>query len=167
MSVDIKSLAALGSYESYFKNEINELAKATTLSDELVMCRCRIHLVIKTMNEIQGKIEEQTEVDVVANLFKSYLNAEQALDKIVLRVESIVKTMSSIETDSLVRLKTQINIDQLTKTGKAILINTQKSAVQLQLLRHQEAQIRKEQGGTSKVDDYIDSLTSGKDTVIK
>ena len=35
-----------GGYSKYFKGDVNELVEATTLDDELDLCRARIHMIM-------------------------------------------------------------------------------------------------------------------------
>jgi len=151
-----------GGYSKYFSRNISELVDGTTLVDELDLCRSRIHLVITTIEQIHEKLKESPDAETAASLFESLFKADNALDRNIARVESIVKTMSSIELDNLNQRKIIADTDRIIKTAKATVINARKSEVQTELAELQVAQARKDAGGTSKLDQFIDELTGGK-----
>ena len=137
-----------GAYSGYFNKNITDLVDSTQLEDELELCRSRIHLVVATMEEIQRRIkEEQPPIDVAASLYDSLFKAENALDRNVTRVESITKTLSSLQLDSVQYEK--------------IIADTEKNRASAELIRLNVDKIRKEAGGASKLDQYIDELTGG------
>ena len=165
-----KNLGALkhGGYSKYFNTDITTLVSGTDLTDELELCRSRIHLVVCTIEEIQRRLEQKprVEAEVAASLFDSLLKADIALDRNIARVESITKTLSSIRLDNLNEHKIIADTTRSIEITKATVINAKKSIAQTELTNLQVEQLRKEVGGTSKLDDYIDSRTNGLDAVI-
>lgn len=165
-----KNLGALkhGGYSKYFNTDITTLVSGTDLTDELELCRSRIHLVVCTIEEIQRRLEQKprVEADVAASLFDSLLKADIALDRNIARVESITKTLSSIRLDNLNEHKIIADTTRSIEITKATVINAKKSIAQTELVELQVEQARKLVGGTSKLDDYIDSRTNGLDAVI-
>ena len=151
-----------GGYSKYFKDpQLNELVEATTLDDELALCRSRIHLVIQTIEAIQEQLDRRPNVEVSASLFESLFKAEQALDKNIARVESITKTMSSIEIDNLNQDKIIADTKRSAALGKVAVGMVRKNEVQTELAQLQVKQARKDAGGTSKLDKFIDELIGG------
>lgn len=143
-----------GGYSKYFRDhELGVMIEATTLEDELMLCRSRIHVVIKAMESIQAELNKQPSVEVAASLYESLFKADKALDANIARVESITKTLSSIQID-------QVNFNK-------ILADTDKSKEQAQLYNLKVAEIRKAQGSGSKLDNYIDELVVRPDKVVK
>ena len=165
-----KNLGALkhGGYSKYFNTDITTLVSGTDLTDELELCRSRIHLVVCTIEEIQRRLEQKprVEAEVAASLFDSLLKADIALDRNIARVESITKTLSSIRLDNLNEHKIIADTTRSIEITKATVINAKKSIAQTELVELQVEQARKLVGGTSKLDDYIDSRTNGLDAVI-
>ena len=165
-----KNLGALkhGGYSKYFNTDITTLVSGTDLTDELELCRSRIHLVVCTIEEIQRRLEQKprVEAEVAASLFDSLLKADIALDRNIARVESITKTLSSIRLDNLNEHKIIADTTRSIEITKATVINAKKSIAQTELTNLQVEQLRKEVGGTSKLDDYIDSRISGLDSVV-
>ena len=148
-----------GGYSKYFTNAIGELVVATNLVDELELCRSRIHLVVCTIEEIQRRLackEDKPDTNTAASLFSSLLKADEALDKNIARVESITKTLSSLQVDDLNKHKIVADTRRSIEITKVTVINAKKSIVQTELLELQVKQARKDAGGTSKIDDYID-----------
>ncbi len=158
-----------GGYSKYFNRDITELVRGTDLTDELELCRSRIHLVVCTIEEIQRRLEQKeprVEPEVAASLYESLFKADTALDRNIARVESITKTLSSIKIDSLQERKIIADTRRSIEITKATVINAKKSIIQTELTTLQVEQLRKEVGGTSKLDDYIDSRVSGQDSVV-
>lgn len=157
-----------GGYSKYFNTDITTLVSGTDLTDELELCRSRIHLVVCTIEEIQRRLEQKprVEAEVAASLFDSLLKADIALDRNIARVESITKTLSSIRLDNLNEHKIIADTTRSIEITKATVINSKKSIAQTELVELQVEQARKLVGGTSKLDDYIDSRTNGLDAVI-
>jgi len=154
-----------GGYSKYFTNSIGELVEGTNLHDELSLCRSRIHLVVCTIEEIQRRLADKKDKpspEAAASYFESLLKADYALDKNVARVESITKTLSSIRIDNVNERKIVADTRKSNEITKATVINAKKAIVQTELIELQIQQARKEAGGTSKLDDYIDELTSNK-----
>jgi len=168
-----KSVGAFkhGGYSHYFNSDITQLVSGTDLTDELELCRSRIHLVVCTIEEIQRRLSntiDKPSTEVAASLFESLFKADLALDKNIARVESITKTLSSIRLDEVNEDKITADTKRIIETTKATVINAKKSIAQTELVELQVKQARKEAGGTSKLDNYIDELTSGNkvDTVV-
>jgi hypothetical protein len=166
-----KNLGALkhGGYSKYFNTDITALVSDTDLTDELALCRSRIHLVVCTIEEIQRRLEQRprVEADIAASLFDSLLKADIALDRNVARAESITKTLSSIRLDDLNEYKIMADTARSIQITKATVINAKKSIAQTELVELQIKKAEKEMGGTSKLDKYIDSLTgNGVDVVV-
>ena len=165
-----KNLGALkhGGYSKYFNTDITTLVSGTDLTDELELCRSRIHLVVCTIEEIQRRLEQKprVEAEVAASLFDSLLKADIALDRNIARVESITKTLSSIRLDNLNEHKIIADTTRSIEITKATVINAKKSIAQTELTNLQVEQLRKEVGGTSKLDDDIESRISGLDSVV-
>ena len=150
-----------GGYSKYFQGDVGELVEATTLSDELDLCRSRIHLVIKAIEDIQKQLDANPPIELATSLFESLFKADNALDRNIARVESIEKTMSAIELDKLNQHKIVADTDRSIKIAKATVVKSKKDAIQTELVELQVVQARKEAGGTSKLDDFIDQLTGG------
>lgn len=157
-----------GGYSKYFSRDITKLVKGTDLNDELDLCRARVHLVVCTMEEIQHRLKEpDISPEAEASLRSSFLKADTALDRNIARIESISKTLSSIRIDDLNEHKIIADTKRSVETTKALVINAKKSVVQTELIELNVEKTRKELGGTSKVDDYIDGLVGeGIDTVV-
>ena len=155
-----------GGYTQYFNADINALTSETALDDELALCRARIHLVVKTIEEIQRRLEQKVEVEVATSLYESLFKADTALDRNIARVESITKTLSTIRLDDLQQSKIRADTNRSVEITKATVINAKKSIAQTELTRLQVEQTRKELGGTSKLDQFIDDLTDGLDKVV-
>ncbi len=170
--VQKRSLGQLkhGGYSKYFNKDITTLVDGTDLTDELDLCRARIHLVVCTIEEIQRRLEQKeprVEPEVAASLYESLFKADTALDRNVARVESITKTLSSIRIDDVNEHKILADTRKNNEATKAIVINAKKSIAQTELVELQVKQARKEAGGTSKIDDYIDKkVGSSVDQVI-
>jgi hypothetical protein len=160
-----------GGYSKYFNTDITKLVSGTDLTDELELCRSRIHLVICTIEEIQRRLsskEDKPSTEVASSLFESLLKADIALDRNIARVESITKTLSSIRIDDLNEYKISADTKRSVEVTKATVINAKKSIAQTELVELQVKQARKEAGGTSKIDEYIDKKVNSNvvDTVI-
>jgi len=159
-----------GGYSGYFSNKISNLVSGTDLTDELELCRSRIHLVVCTIEEIQRRLadkENKPSADVAASYFESLLKADIALDRNIGRVETITKTLSSIRIDDVNEGKIIADTRRSIEITKATVINAKKSIAQTELIKLQVKQARKEAGGTSKIDDYIDKkVGSSVDVVI-
>lgn len=156
-----------GAYRKYFTNEIGELAEATNLQDELVLSRANLHMVMKTIDDINEKLDtEKPPVEVAARLYNSLTHAQSALDRIILRIESLTKTISSLHLDLINTDKIIADTDKSIETAKALRIRAKKDKVQTELTELQVEKFRKELGGVSKLDDFIDDLTSGQDKVV-
>lgn len=162
-----RHLVTHGGYTKYFENEVNQLVEATTLEDELSLCRARIHMVMKAMEGINKKLEDpDTDVDTAARFYESLFKAESALDRNITRVESIIKTLSNLETDSLARGKLIAETSRISQQTKALVHATKRGKHQAEIAEHEATKARKEAGGTSKLDNFIDSRTDGLDQVV-
>ncbi len=160
-------LAKHGGYTKYFNNDINELVEATSLEDELDLCRARIHLVMDAIHGIQKLLDDpDTNNEARTRLYESMFKAENALDRNVQRVESIIKTLSSLETDTLARGKLIAETSRIKQQTQALVNATKRGKYQAEISEHEAAKARKEAGGTSKLDDFIDKRTGGLDTVV-
>lgn len=149
-----------GGYSKYFNKDITTLVEGADLTDELDLCRARIHLVVCTIEEIQRRLDnkdEPVDTETASSLFSSLFKADTALDRNVARVESITKTLSSIRIDDLNEHKIRADTFRSMEITKATVINAKKSIVQTELTQLAVDKARKELGGTSKLDDYIDS----------
>lgn len=156
-----------GGYSKFFKNSVNELVEATTLDDELDLCRARIHMVMQAIEGIQQLLDNpETDDDAKVRLYESIFKAEVSLDKNICRAESITKTLSSIKTDSLTRGKLIAETARISQQTKTLVHATKRGKHQAEISEHEAAKARKEAGGTSKLDDFIDKRTGGLDTVV-
>jgi hypothetical protein len=156
-----------GGYSKYFKSGVNELVEATTLEDELDLCRARIHMVMDAIDGIQKLLDDpETDNDARTRLYESLFKAEVSLDKNIGRAESITKTLSSVKTDSLTRGKLIAETARITQQTQALVNATKRGKHQAEIAEHEAAKARKEAGGTSKLDDFIDKRTGGLDTVV-
>lgn len=156
-----------GGYSKYFKGDVNELVEATTLDDELDLCRARIHMIMDAIPGIQALLDDpDTDNDARTRLYESMFKAENALDRNITRAESITKTLSSIKTDSLARGKLVAETARIAQQTKSLVHATKRGKHQAEIAEHEAAKARKEAGGTSKLDDFIDKRTGGLDTVV-
>ena len=156
-----------GGYSKYFKGDVNELVEATTLEDELDLCRARIHMVMDAIEGIQKLLDDaDTTNESKVMLYESLFKAEMSLDRNVIRAESITKTLSSLETDTLARGKLIAETTRIKQQTKALVNATKRGKHQAEIAEHEAAKARKEAGGTSKLDDFIDKRTGGLDTVV-
>jgi len=156
-----------GGYTKYFKQGINQLVEATTLEDELDLCRARIHMVMDSIEGIQKLLDDaDTTNESKVMLYESLFKAEMSLDRNVIRAESITKTLSSLETDTLARGKLIAETTRIKQQTKALVNATKRGKHQAEIAEHEAAKARKEAGGTSKLDDFIDKRTGGLDTVV-
>lgn len=156
-----------GGYSKYFKGDVNELVEATTLEDELDLCRARIHMVMDAIQGIQKLLDDpDTDNEARARLYESLFKAEVSLDRNIIRAESITKTLSSLETDSLSRGKLIAETTRIKQQTQALVHATKRGKHQAEIAEHEAAKARKEAGGTSKLDDFIDKRTGGLDQVV-
>ena len=156
-----------GGYTKYFKNDLNQLVDGTTLDDELDLCRARIHLVMKAMEGISQALDSPDKDTITtASLYESLFKAENALDRNVSRVESIVRTLSTLETDTLARAKIKAETARITQQTKALIHVTKRGKHQAEIAQHEAVKAAKEAGGTSKLDDFIDRRVAGLDQVV-
>ncbi|MBM7070885.1 hypothetical protein JQC92_02365 [Shewanella sp. 202IG2-18] len=150
-----------GGYSKYFKDpSIEELVEATTLEDELSLCRSRIHDVIEVIKKLQEQATQSTKPEITASIADSLMKAEIVLEKNIARVESINRTISSIAVDKERREHIIADRERVANTARLANVNSTKSIMQTELLELQIAKERKEQGGTSKLDNFIDELTN-------
>lgn len=156
-----------GGYSKYFKGDVNELVEATTLEDELDLCRARIHMVMDAIQGIQKLLDDpDTDNEARARLYESLFKAEVSLDRNIIRAESITKTLSSLETDTLARGKLIAETTRIKQQTQSLVNATKRGKHQAEIAEHEAAKARKEAGGTSKLDDFIDKRTGGLDTVV-
>ncbi len=156
-----------GGYSQYFTKTISTMVSETSLNHELDLCRSRIHLVVCTIEEIQKRLgNDKVDVEVAASLYESLFKADLALDRNIARVESITKTLSSLRLDNLQERKIVADTLRSSAQSKAAIVNTVKSAEQVDLIRLQIKLAERSLGSSSKVDDYIDSITGGLDKVV-
>ena len=155
-----------GGYSKYFKDEsIGELVQATNLDDELSLCRSRLHQIIATIETLQDHYEKAGSPETAAAVADSILKAEIVLDKNIARIESIERTISSISVDELRKKHIVADTERVEKTAILAGVNSVKGKVQTELFELQVEQQRKEMGGTSKLDSFIDELTGASDSV--
>jgi hypothetical protein len=141
-----------GGYSQYFNENITSLTSGATLEDELILCRSRIHMVIHTTKEIQRRLKDpDVNVEVAASLYESLFKADTALERNIARVESITRTLSSLRLDDL-------NEDKIAADTKRSVATTVRTKAQTTLTELQTEKARKELGGTSKLDEYIDNI---------
>lgn len=156
-----------GGYTKYFKAGINELAESTTLEDELNLCRARIHMVLEAMEGIQLLLDNpETKLEARSRLYESLFKAESALERNVIRTESITRTLSSIKSDPLIRAKLIAETTRIKQQTQALVNNTKRGKFQAEIAEYEAEKARKEAGGTSKLDDLIDKRTQGLDQVV-
>ncbi|OBU29330.1 hypothetical protein C0Z01_00550 [Photobacterium kishitanii] len=70
-----------------------------SLEEELKLCRARALNCIDTMKKIRADMANADSVDQRIELYNAITSTEQALDRNVVRIESITKTLSSIRID--------------------------------------------------------------------
>ncbi|TGZ35371.1 hypothetical protein EQ875_01652 [Photobacterium damselae subsp. damselae] len=122
-----------GGYAARFDDEslFNE-ASQMSLEFELELCRARALNCIDTMKQIRADMKDAAEVEQRIELYNAMVSTEQALDRNVVRIESITKTLSSIRIDDVnedkiiadtsrieaATSKLRLEADKLAKEGK-------------------------------------------------
>ena len=155
-----------GGYSKYFNKDITELIPGTNLDDELELCRARVHLVIKTIEDIQEQLKQPLKPEVAASLYDTLIKADMALDRNIARVESLTKTQSSIRIDDVQEHKIIADTEKSIEITKSTIAKNKKDIVQTRLIELQVDKAEKEAGGISKLDSYIDDLVAGNDKVV-
>ncbi|MGD6739731.1 hypothetical protein ACN08N_23570 [Photobacterium leiognathi subsp. mandapamensis] len=122
-----------GGYAARFDDEsLFSEASQMSLEFELELCRARALNCIDTMKQIRADMKNATEVDQRIELYNAMTSTEQALDRNVVRIESITKTLSSIRIDDVnehkivadtsrieaATSKLRLEADKLAKEGK-------------------------------------------------
>ncbi|HIF9483136.1 TPA: hypothetical protein ACX6SV_003544 [Photobacterium damselae] len=91
-----------GGYATRFDDcSLFDDAVEMSLQEELILCRARALSCIDTMKLIRIDLKNATSVEQRIELYNAIASTEQALDKNVIRIESITKTLSSIRIDDV------------------------------------------------------------------
>ncbi|MGF1727062.1 hypothetical protein [Photobacterium nomapromontoriensis] len=125
-----------GGYSARFDDtSLFDEAAEMSLHAELELCRARALNCIDTMKRIRGDLVQAETVEQRIELYNALTSTEQALDRNVVRIESITKTLSSIRIDVVNEqkimkdtdrieastIKLRLEADKLGKEGKASL----------------------------------------------
>lgn len=128
-----------GGYSARFDDtSLFEEAAEMSLHAELDLCRARALNCIDTMKKIRADMVNADSVDQRIELYNAIASTEQALDRNIVRIESITKTLSSIridvvneqkimkDTDRIEAATTKLRLegDKLSKEGKGSITTT-------------------------------------------
>ena len=95
-----------GGYATLIRNpedlEVADEAEIIGLIAERRMYRARIASALRTINDLEGQIEEGIdEPDKISSMLRLIAAANNSIDRCVGRVESLTKTLSSIRIDDI------------------------------------------------------------------
>ncbi|HIF9075571.1 TPA: hypothetical protein ACX6QU_003387 [Photobacterium damselae] len=119
-----------GGYVTRFDDESLFLeAQSMSLSEELVLCRARALNCIETMKSIREDMQTVDSIEQRLELYHALASTERALDKNVVRIESLTKTLSALRLDEV----TEQKIVQDTERSEAATQKLQLEAQHLSL----------------------------------
>ncbi|CAI1576337.1 terminase [Serratia proteamaculans] len=115
-------------YSKYLDaDELFDAVADSDLHDELIFTRARALSVTKTMKQIMEDLQKADSVETRIELYDKFLKAEQGLDRNIGRIESIERTLSSLQLNS-------VNVPRLSEDTLRIIAATAKLKAETQKL---------------------------------
>ncbi|CAI1618539.1 Uncharacterised protein [Serratia quinivorans] len=115
-------------YSKYLDaDELFDAVADSDLHDELIFTRARALSVTKTMKQIMADLQKAESVETRIELYDKFLKAEQGLDRNIGRIESIERTLSSLQLNA-------VNVPRLNEDTLRIIAATAKLKAETQKL---------------------------------
>jgi len=115
-------------YSKYLDaDELFDAVADSDLHDELIFTRARALSVTKTMKQIMEDLQKAESVETRIELYDKFLKAEQGLDRNIGRIESIERTLSSLQLNA-------VNVPRLSEDTLRIIAATAKLKAETQKL---------------------------------
>lgn len=118
-----------GGYSARFDDQsLFDEAAQMSLEEELKLCRARALNCIDTMKKIRTDMANADSVDQRIELYNAITSTEQALDRNIVRIESITKTLSSIRIDAVNEQKIMKDTDRIEAATTKLKLEADKLA---------------------------------------
>lgn len=115
-------------YSKYLDaDELFDAVADSDLHDELIFTRARALSVTKTMKQIMEDLQRAESVETRIELYDKFLKAEQGLDRNIGRIESIERTLSSLQLNA-------VNVPRMSEDTQRIIAATAKLKAETQKL---------------------------------
>lgn len=115
-------------YSKYLDaDELFDAVANSDLHDELIFTRARALSVTKTMKQIMEDLQKAESVETRIELYDKFLKAEQGLDRNIGRIESIERTLSSLQLNA-------VNVPRMSEDTLRIIAATAKLKAETQKL---------------------------------
>ena len=134
-------------YAKFFPSGKFDEAKELRIRDEIILTRAQIISVAETIQRITDDIAMADSVETRADLYRLMLETQNTLDRRIARVESLSRTLSTLQLDKVTGPK----IIAETSRSKAV---TRKTEVETRMMEREEG------GDTTPIDDIISEIQS-------
>lgn len=166
-----------GMYAKYLAPDIVEKASNGTLENDILFYRSKILMgmdwieeeAIPLSTELEAKIAKETDNDAkellytqLENVHKRIANTEKAIDRFLVRIESVERTIKNIELAAVSVLKERQNIIKTKAQTKTLLMQARKFRAEQQKLKAEEAALKNQSNG-SDLDRVIRALQGNRD----
>ena len=134
-----------GGYSRFFPSAQFDAAAELKLRDELLLARTQIISLAEKLQMIDDDLGKTDDPDQRVKLYQTLAHLQDLLDKKLSRVESITKTLSSLQIDKLIMPKTEAD----TKRSAAV---AKKAEIEARILEREEGAI------STPISDIIDDI---------
>lgn len=166
-----------GMYTKYLDPKIVEEAASGTLDNDILFYRSKILMgmdwieneAIPESTELEYEIKEEKDNDKkeiliarLENVYRRIANTEKAIDRYLVRIESVERTIKNIELASVSVLKERQNIIKTKAQTKTLLMQARKFRAEQQKLKAEEAALKNSNNG-SDLDKVVRDLQGARD----
>lgn len=166
-----------GMYAKYLDPEIVEKASSGTLANDILFYRSKILMgldwieneAIPQSTELEFEIQKETDSDKrellitrLENVTKRIANTEKCIDRFLVRIESIERTIKNIELASVSILKERENVIKTKAQTKTLIMQARKFRAEQQKLKAEEAALKNSNNG-SELDNVVRFLQDTRD----
>lgn len=123
-------------------------AREMRLRDELILTRAQVICVVETIQNIENDIKLAAgNPEVRADLYRTLLETQNTLDRRIARVESLTRTLSTLQLD-------KVNVPRIVAETDRSRAVTRKSQVETRMMEREEG------GDTTPIGDIISEIQS-------
>lgn len=132
-------------YAKFFPSGKFDEAKELRIRDEIILTRAQIISVAETIQRITDDIAMADSVETRADLYRLMLETQNTLDRRIARVESLSRTLSTLQLDKV--------------TGPKIIAETSRSKAATRKTEVETRMLEREEGGdTTPIGDIINEI---------
>ena len=136
-----------GGYSKFFPAGKFDEARELRLRDELILARTQLISMIEATQRIEVDIIETKDPEVKADLYRSMIKIQEQVDQRIARIESITRTLSSIEVN-------KVTVPLRVSENQRVQAIAKKTTIETRILEREEG------GDNTPLGDIIDEIQS-------